>query len=683
MTYKVYRTGEDEPVRVAAVTPREPRPLSRRTERAAAPRAAAGGPSVLRRFLWWALIVLAAAGAGVLAWRYGRELWDNSLAGLDLAKVSGRVPGWALYGAPALAAAIVALTAVYLAFGRHVVLKSLGLAVVVVALGAPGFAVGWANGTVGTVGHRSAEVKTTVAETKQQLKSELPGKATNILLIGRDMASPGDAGRSDSQILVRLDPATKSISMLSLPRDLRVEIPGVGLEKMNAAYTYGGPALVVQTFTDLTGLDINHFIEIDFAGFWHTVNILGGVYIPVDHRYYNPESSSWKSIDIEPGYQLMHGHDALDFVRFRHDQQGDFTRMQRQQLFLKELQRQSGRWSGDWSRVLRTIKAVTEQTTSDIDSLRKLAPLVRLIFAVNTSNVNTVHVEGTTPTIDGVSFVEASPAEIAQAVAEFTSPVKRKAKSSGPRIAQGMYAVTVHNTTAISGLATSAADQLGGIGYRTTVGVDAPESPTTATEIYAPTDLTDAAQTLGDILWPSEVHIVDRTPGLADGIQVFVGSQFDGTIQLPTEQGTQPAQTIEQDQQYDLASWQQLDAATPINLQMPTVWSPGLGYDEFRSYKIETTGGRMANAAVAVGTTPEGGYFNIQAMRWLDPPAIDNPDAKRVVDGTRYLFFYQGEHVHMVAWRRGNTLYWVLNTLDNELDNELMTAMATSFARVK
>ncbi len=116
---------------------------------------------------------------------------------------------------------------------------------------------------------------------------------------------------------------------------------------------------------------------------------------------------------------------------------------------------------------------------------------------------------------------------------------------------------------------------------------------------------------------------------------------------------------------------------------MPTVWSPGLGYDEFRAYKIETTGGRMANAAVAVGTTPKGGYFDIQAMRWLDPPAIDNPDAKRVVDGTRYLFFYQGEHVHMVAWRRGNTLYWVLNTLDNELDNELMTAMATSFARVK
>ncbi len=113
---------------------------------------------------------------------------------------------------------------------------------------------------------------------------------------------------------------------------------------------------MVQTFTQLTGLPINHFIEIDFAGFWHAVNILGGVYVPVDHRYYNPaEQLDCKSIDIEPGYQLRaRARMRSDFVRFRHDQQGDFTRMQRQQLFLKELQRQSGRWSGDWGRVVRS-----------------------------------------------------------------------------------------------------------------------------------------------------------------------------------------------------------------------------------------------------------------------------------------------------------------------------------------
>jgi LCP family protein required for cell wall assembly len=579
--------------------------------------------------------------------------------------------------------AIVGLTAVCLAFGRHMVLKSLGLLAVVLILGAPGFAVGWANGTVGTLGDRTGEVTAKVEQTKEHLQSELPGKPANILLIGRDMAAEGDPGRSDSQILVRLDPSTETISMLSMPRDLRVEIPGVGIDKMNAAYSYGGPALAVETFTSVTGLPINHFIEIDFAGFWHTVNILGGVYISVDRRYYNPESSDWKSIDIEPGYQLMHGHDALDFVRFRHDQKGDFSRMQRQQLFLKELQRQSGRWSSDWSRVLRIIKAVTAETTSDVDSLKKLAPLVRLVFAIDTANVNTVHVEGSTPMIDGVSYVEATTEEIAQAVTDFTTPVKRKTRSSAPKVTQDMYGVTVHNTTAIAGLATSVADQLSALGYSTSIGVDAPESAAEATLIYATEGLTDAAGVLSGILSPAEVRIVERSPGTAEGIQVFIGSQFDGAVVVPQETATEPAQTIETGQLYDAEAWRQLDEDTPINLQMPTVWSPGLGYDEFRAYRIETTGGKMSNAVVAVGTTPKGGYFGIQAMRWLDPPAIDDPDAKRVIDGTTYLFFNQGEHVHMIAWRRGNTLYWVINTLDNELDNELMSALATSFERVK
>ena len=174
----------------------------------------------------------------------------------------------------------------------------------------------------------------------------------NILLIGSDKSAvPGDPGRSDTQMLVRLDPETKSISMLSLPRDLRVYIPDHGYDKMNAAYAYGGPALVIKTFRELTGLPVNHWIEVDFAGFWHVVNILGGVYIPVDHRYFVPDSADYKSIDLEPGYQLVRGKQALNFVRFRHDQKGDFTRMQRQQLFLKEMQRQSGRWSGDWTKV--------------------------------------------------------------------------------------------------------------------------------------------------------------------------------------------------------------------------------------------------------------------------------------------------------------------------------------------
>ena len=179
-------------------------------------------------------------------------------------------------------------------------------------------------------------------------------KPMNILLIGSDKSTvPGDPGRSDTQMLVRLDPETKSISMLSLPRDLRVEIPGVGYDKMNTADSYGGPALVIKTFKQLTGLPVNGWIEVNFSGFWHVVNILGGIYLPIDHKYFVPASADYKSINLEPGYQLVRGKQALNYVRYRHDQKGDFTRMQRQQLFLREVQRQSGRWSSDVTKVLK------------------------------------------------------------------------------------------------------------------------------------------------------------------------------------------------------------------------------------------------------------------------------------------------------------------------------------------
>lgn len=684
MDYRVYRSGETEPVRVEARTPRDVPPLTRPPAPAERRRDLHAQPSRPRlSWLVWPAAALAAAAAAVLFWLYGREMLGNSLAALDLARLSGKVPEWAIWAAPAIAAALLVLVTFYLAFGRHLVVKSLAVVVTVLIVGLPGFALGWANGTVSTVGDRSDEVQSIVSKAKEELRPELPGKAVNILLIGCDKSkTPGDTGRSDSQILVRLDPATKSISMLSIPRDLRVDIPGYGYTKMNAAYSYGGSALVVKTFKGLTGLPVNHFVEVNFAGFWHLVNILGGVYIPVDHRYYNPESSDYKSIDIQPGYQLLHGHDSLDFVRFRHDQQGDFTRMQRQQLFLKELQRQSSRWSSDWSRVLRLIKAITAQTTSDIDSLKRLKPLVELIFQVNTSKVYTTRLEGSTPMVDGVSYVEASDTEVAEAVSEFTDPTQSPVKSG--KVPKKQYLVTVHNTTDTGGLATSVVSQLATQGYSAEVSTDAPESATEATIVYAPTGLKTQAQAVGQLLWPSDVRIVKRAPGVLDGIEVFVGSDFDGTITVPQEDTEQAdtTQTLEKER-YDVESWRALDARVPMHLEMPTVWSSGFTYDQFRSYSIKTTGGKQSAAAVAVGETSDGGYFDIQVMRWLDPPAIENPSSSQTVAGQKYLLFYQGQDLHMVAWKRRGTLYWVLNGFDNQLTNDTMMSIATSFKPVK
>ena len=70
-------------------------------------------------------------------------------------------------------------------------------------------------------------------------------------------------------------------------------------------------------------------------------------------------------------------------------------------------------------------------------------------------------------------------------------------------------------------------------------------------------------------------------------------------------------------------------------------------------------------------------------MRWLDPPAIENPDTTRKIAGRKYMLFYQGEQLHMVAWKERGALYWVLNTLDNQLSSDLMMGIAKSCKPVK
>jgi hypothetical protein len=116
---------------------------------------------------------------------------------------------------------------------------------------------------------------------------------------------------------------------------------------------------------------------------------------------------------------------------------------------------------------------------------------------------------------------------------------------------------------------------------------------------------------------------------------------------------------------------------------MPTKWSSGSTIDQMRHYKIETTSGKNAAAFVAVAAAPQGGFWDIQEMRWLNPPAIQNPTSTQVIGGTEYMYFYQGSALHMVAWKRDKALYWVINTLDNELSNDTMTGIATSFQPVR
>ena len=147
-------------------------------------------------------------------------------------------------------------------------------------------------------------------------------------------------------MLLRADPKSDTISMLSLPRDLEVDIKcpskgDLGLNKINAAYSFCGSPGALATVKALTGLPINYLITVDFRGFKKIVNILGGVWVNVDRRYFNNQGGpyGYATINLQPGYQKLTGGSALDFVRFRHTD-SDIYRVARQQLFVQAMKEQ-------------------------------------------------------------------------------------------------------------------------------------------------------------------------------------------------------------------------------------------------------------------------------------------------------------------------------------------------------
>jgi polyisoprenyl-teichoic acid--peptidoglycan teichoic acid transferase len=260
------------------------------------------------------------------------------------------------------------------------------------------------------------------------LAAAVGGEPENILILGSDKrASLGEErGRSDTTILLRLNPEEDSISVMSIPRDLKVEIPGFGTEKFNAAYSDGGPKLTLQLVKELTGLPINHVVNVDFLGFVRAVDAIGCVYTDVDRRYYHsnegvPAAEQYSEINIQPGYQLLCGIKALEYVRYRHTdtdlvrsaRQQDFISAARSQVSLQDLVfDQSG-----------LIDIFTKYTTSDINNKETMLEVLKLFLASRDATIKQVHFPATL----GPSYVYASENVIHGAVKEFL-----EGEASGP-----------------------------------------------------------------------------------------------------------------------------------------------------------------------------------------------------------------------------------------------------------
>jgi polyisoprenyl-teichoic acid--peptidoglycan teichoic acid transferase len=445
------------------------------------------------------------------------------------------------------------------------------------------------------------------------------GEPETILIFGSDSRPEfGEKyGRSDTTILLRLDAEQNLISVMSIPRDLKTEIPGVGTEKFNAAYSYGGPKLAAQVVKELTGLKPNHIVNIDFLGFVRAVDAIGCVYTDVDRRYYHsnvgvPPEEEYSEIDIKPGYQKLCGKKALEYVRYRHTDT-DIVRSARQQNFLSQARHQISPIDLITDNT-GLIDILAEYTTSDIHEGTELITLLDLLYELKGAEVNQVHF----PAELGPSYVYANETEIHHAVKEFlgeagydshkSSEEKPEAKKSEKKKAE--------KTKASKGKKKHK-------------------------KKHTPPG--------GDELVPAS----EAGQEMAEKVARKVGGAFP--VFYPTR--LPPGATYQEDNSYE---------------HIVNPWVYHLRDKE----KVRHGAYRMIGI---YQPEYEPTYFGVQGIRgWEDPPILDGPTETTTVNGREYSIYTDSGKIKLVAWHRGENSYWISNSLQQSLTNKQMMGIAES-----
>jgi LCP family protein required for cell wall assembly len=224
-------------------------------------------------------------------------------------------------------------------------------------------------------------------------------KELNILLVGIDARTERERGRADTIIVLSLKPKEKKAILISIPRDMRVEVPGYGMTKINHSFAYGEMPLLVKTVSSFLDMDIHHYAVADFNGFVKIVDILGGVNIYVEKRLYDPVHN----IFINPGWHHMDGETALKYVRFRRDPKGDFGRIERQQKFFRAIFKKLARASSIW-KIPSLADSVAEHLETDM-SVSQMVSLARTYLSLKEDDIQMVLLPGYTARIGGVSYV--------------------------------------------------------------------------------------------------------------------------------------------------------------------------------------------------------------------------------------------------------------------------------------
>lgn len=275
----------------------------------------------------------------------------------------------------------------------------------------------------------------------------------NILLLGSDARSKKENARTDTIIVLRVNPMAEKVILLFIPRDMRVKIPGRGYDKINAANAFGGPQLAIQTVENFIDFPIHHYAEVNFWGFQRMIDALGGIRIDVDEPLVDKKTK----FGISAGNQLMDGERALNYVRFRRDPKGDFGRIERQQKFFKALLSQSLRLNFLY-KLPSLINIFADNAETDM-TVREMLRLGNFLKSVDQKNVEMVMLLGEVRRIDKRSYVVPD----AQEIKKILSRLKRGlpvGKSLAKMEMDTRTRVAVLNGSGVNGLAKAVGDKL-------------------------------------------------------------------------------------------------------------------------------------------------------------------------------------------------------------------------------
>lgn len=231
-----------------------------------------------------------------------------------------------------------------------------------------------------------------IAETERPKAPTTQGEDAPItfLLVGSDSRDPAGEGppsaRADVIMLMRITGDRQQVQFISIPRDSWVSIPGSGLNKINAAYAFGGPTLLIQTVESVTATRIDHFAAVDFAGFKEITDALGGVDVRV------ARATTSRGVTFTPGINHLNGDEALVYVRQRYGLPGgDLDRVQRQQNYMRAMLTEVFQQNmlGDIGQTDTLLLALTSAIS--VDETLSNTNLVGLAYSLRGLNVNSLN----------------------------------------------------------------------------------------------------------------------------------------------------------------------------------------------------------------------------------------------------------------------------------------------------